>query len=385
MNLFDFDNEFNKLTDSYKEIIENLEKSSKRKITGAIEDNIKNEKELAFAMEQMLRKNKKKQNGVDINELKQILDNVVIVSFDQEKLLNQFKTVDFNNPLINELKIKQKFLNTQVQFVRDSLYELSKRNPTISSVINKELLNLESSVNATIENFENGNIGSVTMQQQFGITAANNLALFLSEALENLKEQEKNSMPGDGEEGSNSKKGNKKSFNSLKNSQQSIKDQLQKMVDQMKKGDLGNMSKNIGQTIAQQEMMQQLIKEMINSGTVGSKTGNSLKAIDQMLEQNRIDLINKRINSELINRQNIILSKLLEAEKAEIERDFDEKRESKSVKDYKVSNPQGYFEYNKQVNENELIKRNSYKLRGFYDRKYNSFLNQIKHLFWFLN
>lgn len=379
INLFDFNNEFNKLSDNYKDIIENFERKSRRKNQDAIETNIKNESELAFAMEQMLRKNRKKQTGVDINELKQILDNVVIVSFDQEKLLNQFRTVDFNNPLINELKIKQKFLNTQVQFVRDSLYELSKRNPTISSVINKELLNLESSINATIENFESGNIGSVTMQQQFGITAANNLALFLSEALENLKEQEKNSMPGDGDEGSASKKSSNKSFNNLKNSQQSIKDQLQKMVDQMKKGELGNMSKNIGQTIAQQEMMQQLIKEMINSGTVGSKTGNSLKVIDQMLEQNRIDLINKRINNELITRQNIILSKLLEAEKAEIERDFDEKRESKSVKDYKVSNPQGYFEYNKQVNENELIKRNSYKLRGFYDRKYNSFLNQIKH------
>ena len=125
--------------------------------------------------------------------------------------------------------------------------------------------------------------------------------------------------------------------------------------------------------------MQQLIREMINSGTVGTKTGNSLKVIDQMLEQNRIDLINKRINSEMVNRQNLILSKLLEAEKAEIERDFDDKRESKTVKDYKVSNPQGYFEYNKVLNENEFIKRGNYKLKGFYEQKYNSFLNQIKH------
>lgn len=377
INLFDFTNEFSKLKENYNSILDDLERNNKRKSTSGIEKNIKDEKELAFAMDQMLKNARKKQTGVDINDLKQILDNVVIVSFDQEKLLNKFKAIDFNNPLVNDLKIKQKAIVGQVQFLRDSLYALSKRTPSISSVINKELLNLETSVNAAIDNLENGNIGSVTMQQQFGITAANNLALFLSEALESLKEQEKNAMPGDGEK--SGKKGSKPSFNNLKDSQQSIKDQLQQMIDQMKKGETGKLSKSIGQTIAQQEIMQQLIREMINSGTVGTKTGNSLKVIDQMLEQNRIDLINKRINSEMVNRQNIILSKLLEAEKAEIERDFDDKRESKSVKDYKVSNPQGYFEYNNVLNENEFIKRSNYKLRGFYEQKYNSFLNQIKH------
>ena len=118
---------------------------------------------------------------------------------------------------------------------------------------------------------------------------------------------------------------------------------------------------------------------MINSSTVGSKTSNQLKAIDQMLEQSRVDLINKRISSELINRQNLILSKLLDAEKAEIERDFDEKRESKAASDVKKEIPDGYFEYNnKGINENELIKRSNFKLRGFYDQKYNNFLNQIK-------
>ncbi len=379
MNLFDFTREFTKLKENYKNVLEDIERNNKRKSTIGIENNLKEEKELAFAMDQMLKNARKKQTGVDIDELKQILDNVVIVSFDQEKLLNKFKAIDFNNPLISELKIKQKAMVGQVQFVRDSLYALSKRTPSISAVINKELLNLESSVNAAIDNFENGNIGSVTMQQQFGITAANNLALFLSEALESLKEQEKNAMPGDGEGEKSGKKGSKPSFNNLKDSQQSIKDQLQQMIDQMKNGETGKLSKSIGQTIAQQEVMQQLIREMINSGTVGTKTGNSLKVIDQMLEQNRIDLINKRINSEMVNRQNLILSKLLEAEKAEIERDFDDKRESKTVKDYKVSNPQGYFEYNKVLNENEFIKRGNYKLKGFYEQKYNSFLNQIKH------
>lgn len=379
MNLIEFDREFSGLKETQRKVLDDLNKNNKRKSISGLETIVKNLNELVFAMDQMLKSNTKKQNLANIEDIKQVLDNLVIVSFDQEKLLGKFNSVDYNNPLINELKVKQQNVLRQVVFVKDSLYALAKRTPEISSVINKEVLSLENSVNASVDNLESGNLGASLMQQQFGITAANNLALFLSEALENLKKLEKNSEPGDGDCDKPGGKGSKPGFSKLKESQSSIKEQLQKMIDQMKKGDMGKMSKSIGQTIAQQEVMQQLIREMINSSTVGSKTSNQLKAIDQMLEQSRVDLINKRISSELINRQNLILSKLLDAEKAEIERDFDEKRESKAASDVKKEIPDGYFEYNnKGINENELIKRSNFKLRGFYDQKYSNFLNQIK-------
>jgi len=119
---------------------------------------------------------------------------------------------------------------------------------------------------------------------------------------------------------------------------------------------------------------------MLNGSSVGKETKNQLQIVDQLLEQSRKDLINRNISSELINRQNLILSKLLEAEKSETERDFEDKRESKTANDVKKTNPEGYFEYkNKTKNESELLKRSNYQLRNFYDQKYNSFLNQIKN------
>lgn len=380
MNLIEFEREFSGLKETQRKVLDDLNRNNKRKSISGIESIVKNLNELAFAMDQMLKNNTKKQNLANIEDIKQVLDNLVIVSFDQEKLLGKFSSVDYNNPLINELKLKQQNVLKQVEFVKDSLYALGKRTPEIGTVINKEILSLESSVGASVDNLESGNLGGSLMQQQFGITAANNLALFLSEALENLKKLEKNAEPGDGDCDKPGGKGSKPGFSKLKDSQNSIKEQLQKMIDQMKKGDMGKMSKSIGQTIAQQEVMQQLIRDMVNSGTVGSKTNEQLKAIDQMLEQSRVDLINKRISNELINRQNLILSKLLDAEKAEIERDFDEKRESKTASDVKKLIPEGYFDFNnKGVNENEIIKRSNFKLKGFYDQKYNNFLNQIKH------
>jgi len=380
MNLFNFENEFSTIKENYSKVLNESEKSNKRKTSEEIENNSKSLDQLVFAMDQMLKNSKKKQNKANIEDIKQILDNLIIVSFDQEKVLNKFNSVDFNNPLINDLKIKQKNLQGQIIFVKDSLYALAKRTPEINAVISKEMLNLENSVAAAFDNLESGNLGGSRMYQQYGITAANNLALFLSEALESIKEQEKNSMPGEGDSDESGNKSSKPGMKSLKDSQSSIKEQLQQMIDQMKKGDMGKMSKSIGQTIAQQEIMQQLIRDMINSGSVGSKASDQLKAIDQLLEQSRRDLINKNVTNELINRQNLILSKLLDAEKSEIERDTEDKRESKTAIDIKKSNPEGYFEYNNKIkNENELIKRGNFKLRSFYDQKYNNFLNQIKN------
>ena len=379
MNLFNFDSEFSTIKDSYSKVLDDSEKGNKRKTSSEMEKNGKSIDQLVFAMDQMLKNTKNMQNKANIEDIKQILDNLIIVSFDQENILNKFNTIDFNNPLVNNLKIKQNNLQGQVVFVKDSLYALAKRTPEISSVINKEMLGLESSVGSAFDNLESGNIGASRMYQQYGMTAANNLALFLSEALENIKEQEKNSMPGDGDCDKPGGKGSKPGMKSLKDSQASIKEQLQQMIDQMKKGDMGKMSKSIGQTLAQQEIMQQLIRDMVNSGSVGSKASDQLKAIDQLLEQSRRDLINKNVTNELINRQNLILSKLLDAEKSEIERDFEDKRESKTAIDVKKGNPEGYFEYNtKFKNENELIKRGNFKLRNFYDQKYSNFLNHIK-------
>lgn len=379
MNLFNFDKDFSILKENYSKTLNEIQKGNKRKAVSGIEEHVKGIEELGLAMNQMLKNNKKKQNQENIDNLKQILDNLILLSFGQEKLLKNFVSVDYNNPLVNELKLRQKNIQNQVVFIKDSLYAISKRSPEIGSVINKEVLALESNISSSFNSLESGSIGGARMYQQYGITAANNLALFLSEALESIKDQQNRDQEGDSDQEEPGGKKSKAGIKNLKDSQNSIREQLQKMIEQMKKGDKEQLSKSIGQTLAQQEIMQQLIREMISGGSVGLKGSEQLKAIDQLLEQSRRELINKNISNELISRQNLILSKLLDAEKAEIERDFEDKRESNTAIDIEERNPEGYFEYKQRLkNEDETIRKESYKLRIFYDQKYKSFINQIK-------
>jgi hypothetical protein len=150
------------------------------------------------------------------------------------------------------------------------------------------------------------------------------------------------------------------------------------MIEQMKNGSPQNMSQQMGQSLMQHEMMQQMLRDLMNDGSVGSDAKKSLQQIDNMLEQNRKELINKSINAETIARQNLITTRLLEAEKAELEREFEDKRESETAKEF-YSNPIKFFEYKEKDNFTiEYLNRNAHKLNNFYNNKYKQYLNNIE-------
>ena len=287
---------------------------------------------------------------------------------------SEIQTID---PSLNELNRIQKKIKDQSRIVKDSLYALAKRTPQINSMVNNELLTMELSLDKAIDEMREGLYPNARVSQQYVMTATNNLALMLNEALENLEQQMANAQPGDQE--SDSPGQGKQGMNLLKEQSEGIKEQLQKMIDQMKNGNSQNMNQQLGQSLIQHEMMQQMLREMMNSGGVGSETKKSLQQIDDILEQNRRQLMNKNVNSQMISRQNLITTRLLEAEKAEMERDFEEKRESKTAEDF-YSNPVQFFEYQDIKNSSlEYLNRNSHKLNNFYNNKYKQYMNNIQN------
>jgi hypothetical protein len=243
-------------------------------------------------------------------------------------------------------------------------------------MVNNELLNMELNLSKSIDEMEESLFPNARVSQQFVITAVNNLALMLNEALENLEKQMADSKDGDQqcENPGNGKPG----MNMLKEASDNIKQQLQQMIEQMKNGSPQNMSQQMGQSLMQHEMMQQMLRDLMNDGSVGSDAKKSLQQIDNMLEQNRKELINKSINAETIARQNLITTRLLEAEKAELEREFEDKRESETAKEF-YSNPIKFFEYKEKDNFTiEYLNRNAHKLNNFYNNKYKQYLNNIE-------
>lgn len=376
MNFDDFSEEFEDVEKSMEDSKNELDKKNSKKSGSNMKQSSEKMKNMAFAMQQMLNSNTMEENMENIQNLKQILSNLIHISFEQEDILDNLSETTSGDPALVGLNRKQKNIKDQSDIVKDSLYALARRTPQINSMVNNELLSMEMNLNKASEQMGEAQLPGARASQQFVITSANNLALMLDEALENLEEQMANSMPGSQD---CEKPGNgKPKMNMLQNASESIKQQLQQMIQQMKNGSPQQMSQQLGQSLMQHEMMQQMLREMMNNGQVGSSARKTLQQIDQMLEENRKEIMNKNVNAEMIARQNLITTRLLEAEKAELEREFDNKRESKTAEEF-YSNPVEFFEYKENKDFTiEYLNKNSHQLNNFYNRKYKQYLNNME-------
>ncbi|OBQ51962.1 hypothetical protein JJL45_02955 [Tamlana sp. s12] len=124
----------------------------------------------------------------DTEMLRQVLDNLVLFSFEQEELMDRFRNIQGDhNKFANYLK-KQNDLRVYFEHVDDSLFALSLRQPKLSEQVNKEISEVYYNIDKALELFAENHVFQGISNQQFTITATNNLSDFLSDVLDNMEE-----------------------------------------------------------------------------------------------------------------------------------------------------------------------------------------------------
>lgn len=94
------------------------------------------------------------------------------------------------------------------------------------------------------------------------------------------------------------------------------------------------------------------------------------------MEQTENELVNKQLTRETLRRQQDIMTRLLEAENAERERDKEEKRQSEEAKDQKEGNPEEYFQYKQRKKKvTELLRTVPPNLTPFYRSKVDEYFS----------
>ncbi len=323
----------------------------------------------------MLDFSKNSEKKENITDLKQILKNLLNLSFGQEKILTGISSSLHIDPVIRKYVRDQKDLMDKSVVIKDSLYALAERSPEVGNLVNNELLNMELNLNRSTELLREGMFSQASTNQRLVLTSANNLTLMLSEILGNMEEKE-GSMDGDGNEGG--KTGTKGKMGSMKKMSDNLSNQLQKMIEEMKKGDGKNMGKQLGESLMMYEMMQSMLREILNSGEIGNNTRKQLMEIDRLLDISRRDIMNKRVTPEIVLRHNQITTRMLEAEKSEMERDEDNKRESETAEEKFYSRPATFFEEKQPLNISlENLYLNKLKLNNFYQNKFKNYVEKI--------
>jgi hypothetical protein len=313
----------------------------------------------------------------NIDDLRNIVDNLLKLSFRQEELMNQFKEVNPSDPRFISLSEKQLAMQDDAKITEDSLSALAERVFQLKNFINKELDQMNESMEASIKALRERENGKAIGEQQFAMTAMNNLALMLDDVLEQMQMQMQSSM-GMGKESQSNQQ-----TPSLSEMQKSLNQKTQQLSEGQKQG--RQFSEQLGKLAAEQakirKMMEQLRKQMNQDGQKEGTMGRGNEGdIAQEMEQIEEELVNKRVNRQLIQRQQKIVTRLLESEKAREEQEEKDERKGETATEYERKQiPNAFEEYiREKEKEIEQLRNVPPNFTPYYKNEINKYYNRLK-------
>lgn len=335
----------------------------------------KSQSQAAENLQQMAQSMRAAASGMDVEKLekdiravRQILTNLMRLSFDQEQLMKDIRQVNLASQAYVAKQQEQNRLHDNSKMIRDSLFEMSKDMFKLAATVNKETTELEKHMRYTVNAIENRKVGEAVTRQQYVMTHTNNLALMLNELLANLLQMQSQAKSGaqgmcNKPGGKNPKPGPGQQLSDVITQQKKLGNAMQQMQETMKRrsgaqpggqgegkdgkqgnngnkegqgnGEQGGDAEQLARMAQQQAALRKQIQDLnslLNSKGMGN-IAKELREIQEQMDRNETDLVNKRLSSELMMRQREILTRMLEAEKAVREQQQDDKRSSKTAKE----------------------------------------------------
>ncbi len=352
-----------------KEAQEMLKENKKRKAGAAQQNAAEQMKKMAEKMESMQTAMMQSSLNLNLAHLRDLVDNLVKLSFAQEKLMKEFRSVNQSDPRFLELSKKQLDLKDDAKVIQDSLFSLAKQDFRIEAFVTREVGEMNRYLDESVEAIKERKQGEAVGYQQFAMTSINNLALMLDDVMTQMM----NAMSSGGGQQQN------QPVPSLSELQQQLNEQINELKKSGKQG--RELSEELARMAAEQEKIRRMIEELeeeLNQQNQGQGDGGSLDELQKKMEQTEWDLVNKRITQQLIQRQQEIMTRLLEAEDSMRERDLDEEREGEHAKDFVRTIPRAFEEYIRmKEREIELLKTIPPRLNPYYKKEVNEYFKRI--------
>lgn len=367
-----------------KDATENMKNSSKqlnqrqnKKASKSQKNAAQKMKEMSESIQSMMQMNQMEQMEQDIKSMRQILENLVDLSFDQEDLLSSVNKIVINTPSYVKLVQDQDKIKDDFKIVEDSLQALSKRVFQLEAFITEKVTEVKKNLKKSVETLEDRKKRNATVEQQFAMKGLNDLALMLNETMQQMQQQMAQQMPGEqmcekpGEGQPNGQgqggKGDKPGINNLRQLQDQLNKQLDQMKENMKKGMMPG-SKKFAEMAAKQAAIRKALQKLKNEQK-NKNGGKDLQKIIDEMDKVETDLVNKRLPNNINKRQQDILTRLLEAENADRERELDEKRKAESPDEFERKMPPSLEEYlKKRKSQVEMFKTVSPVLKPYYKK-----------------
>ena len=347
---------------------EMLEQNSPSKATPPQKKALEKMNQMQQQMEGMQSSMMMEMEAQNLESLRQIIHGLVKLSFDQENLMKEFNALQQNDPRFNALAQLQLKLKDDAKVLEDSLLALGKKDPMMGSFITKEVNELNNHMDKVIESNKERRRPQASSEMQLTMTSINNLALMLDDHFDMMMQMMANAQPSMKK---SKQKGNKPSLSQM---QQQLNQKIEQLKNSGKSG--RQLSEELAEMAAEQERIRRALQEMQEKMKNEGQTPGG--EIPGKMEQTEMDLVNKQLTDQLIERQKQILTRLLDAEKSMREQDMDDERKGETAKDYEKEIPKAFEEYLRlKEKEVELLKTVPPKLYPYYKKEVNEYFKRM--------
>jgi chemotaxis protein histidine kinase CheA len=346
----------------------------------------------------------------DVEMLRQILDNLVVFSFEQEDLMESFKRTEYGSPLFGKKLNVQNDLKLNFQHIDDSLFSLSLRQPMLSNSINKSITDVQFNIDRSLERLAENQTRQGIASQQYTVTGANVLAILLSDLLNNMQNQMQMAGSGSGEgkgKGQGQGQGDGFQLSDIIKKQESLNGKMKEGMDKKGEGNDGEgegdgkgesgekegrdgkgkgengsdgdgenegLNGELYQIYKEQMMLRQQLEDKLSKEGLDGNGGSLLRKMKNVEQQ----LLDKGFNNRTLEQMLNLKYELLKLDKAEFEQGREKRRESKTNKiDYQNRLRLSPESIKKYFNSIEILNREALPLRQEYKEKVHSYFKNI--------
>jgi len=263
-------------------------------------------------------------------KFRSILRDVLTLSKGQESLRMETQDIPRNSPRLGDLAGKQQMLQDQLAQTMNNTMNLSRETFMVSPEMGRKMgmafAQMEASKGKLAERNGNGSLGN----QEQAMLSLNEGAKAIIQTVKQM--QESGSASGYEEF--------LKRMEAMAGQQQGINDQGMQLA-------LGQMASSMREALMQQMLGQQKgvrksLQQMMNEMNQAGKQGlGDLSGIANEMDEVIRDLERKQFNRQTSNRQQRILSRMLDSQKSMTQRGFEEERQAESADQILFTGPSG--------------------------------------------
>lgn len=363
----DTEEEMDDIQEDMKDSMDKMEKMDNSGASKKQKSAAEKMKKMAGAMSMKMQSGEMEQMEEDMKALRQLLENLVTMSFEQEALIDAFADTRINTPKYVTLVQDQFKLEDDFGLIQDSLQALSKRVYQIESFVTEKVTEINNNLEESTTQLEARKVADAADHQQRTMKNVNDLALMLSETMSQMQAQMSGDMPGNQNcsKPGGTGKGGAKPSDKMSEGQESLNKQMKQALKKMKNG--RGSAKEFAQMAAKQAALRKALEGKAKKKSQQGKGDKQLSDLIEQMNKVETDLVNKKLTNEMMKRQQDILTRLLKHEKAERQRELDNKRKAETAQQIKREMPPALKEYIKQRQaEVESYKTISPALKPYY-------------------